>query len=107
LLVDKPEKKGYVWSRLTNGDVSDMPDYIYNLYEAKTHLSHLIDRVAKEEILIAKSGIPLAKLVPLPKSKVKRKPGGWEGKIHISDDFDAPLPDSIQSAFEGRVYEGK
>jgi prevent-host-death family protein len=85
-----------------------MPDYIYNLYEAKTHLSHLIDRVAKgEEILIAKSGIPLAKLVPLPKSKVKRKPGGWEGKIHISDDFDAPLPDSIQSAFEGRVYEGK
>ena len=85
-----------------------MPDYIYNLYEAKTHLSQLIDRVAKgEEILIAKSGIPLAKLVPLPKSKAKRKPGGWEGKIHISDDFDAPLPDNIQSAFEGRVYEGK
>ena len=85
-----------------------MPDYIYNIYEAKTHLSHLIDRVAKgEEILIAKSGIPLAKLVPLAKSKAKRKPGGWEGKIHISDDFNAPLPDNIQSAFEGRVNEGK
>jgi hypothetical protein len=41
-----------------------------------------------------------------PTSKAKRKPGGWEEKIHISDDFDAPLPDSIQSAFEGRVYEG-
>ena len=107
-LAKSVKKKGCFWSRLTNGDVSDMPDYIYNLYEAKTHLSHLIDRVAKgEEILIAKSGIPLAKLVPLPKSKAKRKPGGWEGKIHISDDFDAPLPDNIQSAFEGRVYEGK
>ncbi len=108
LLLDKPEKKGYVWSRLTNGDVSDMPDYIYNLNEAKTHLSQLIDGVAKgEEILIAKSGVPLAKLVLLPKSKAKRKPGGWEGKIHISDDFDAPLPDNIQSVFEGRDYEGK
>ena len=44
-----------------------MPDYIYNLYEAKTRLSHLVDRAAKgEEILLAKSGVPLAKLVPLP-----------------------------------------
>ncbi len=85
-----------------------MPEHIYNLYEAKTHLSHLIDRAAKgEEILIAKSGVPLAKLVPLSKLKAKRKPGGWEGKIHISDDFDAPLPDNVQSAFEGRVYEDK
>jgi prevent-host-death family protein len=85
-----------------------MPEYIYNIYEAKTHLSQLIDRVAKgEEILIAKSGVPLAKLVPLPKPKVKRKPGGWEGRVHISDDFDAPFPDEIQSAFEGRVDEVK
>jgi prevent-host-death family protein len=85
-----------------------MPDHIYNLYEAKTRLSRLIDRAAKgEEIMIAKNGVPLAKLVPLPKPKTKRKPGGWEGKIHISDDFDAPLPDDIQSAFEGRIYEDK
>ncbi len=85
-----------------------MPDYIYNLYEAKTHLSHLIDRAAKgEEILIAKSGVPLAKFVPLPKSNARRKPGGWEGKIRISDDFDAPLPGDIQSAFEGQVYDDK
>jgi len=41
-----------------------------------------------------------------PMSKAKRKLGGWEGKIHISDDFDSPLPDNIQFAFEGRVYEG-
>lgn len=85
-----------------------MPEYIYNLYEAKTRLSHLIDRAAKgEEILIAKSGVPLAKLVPLPKSKAKRKPGGWEGKIFISNDFDAPLPEDIQSAFESQVNEDK
>ena len=85
-----------------------MPEYIYNLYEAKTHLSHLIDRAAKgEEILIAKSGVPLAKLVPLPKPKAKRKPGGWEGKIHISDDFDALLPGDTQSAFERQVNDDK
>jgi hypothetical protein len=61
-LLDKPGKANF-WSRLTNGGVSDMPDYIYNLYEAKTRLSHLVDRAAKgEEILIAKSGVPLAKL---------------------------------------------
>ncbi len=87
---------------------STMPEYIYNLYEAKTRLSNLIDRAAKgEEILIAKSGVPLAKLVPLPKPKAKRKPGGWEGKIRISDDFDAPLPDDIQSPFEGQADEDK
>jgi prevent-host-death family protein len=83
-----------------------MPDYIYNLYEAKTRLSHLVDRAAKgEEILISKAGVPLAKLAPLSQPKPKRKPGGWEGKIRISDDFDEPLSDDIQSAFEGRVYE--
>ena len=88
--------------------VFTMPEYIYNLYEAKTHLSHLIDRAAKiEEILIAKSGVPLVKLVPLPKPKAKRKPGGWEGKVRISDDFDAPLPEDMQSAFEGKVIDDK
>lgn len=39
-------------------------------------------------------------------SKTKREPGGWEGKIRISDDFDLPHLDNILSAFEGRVYEG-
>jgi len=83
-----------------------MPDQVYNLYEAKTHLSHLVARVAKgEEIVIAKAGVPLAKLVPMPKQKEKRKPGGWEGKILIADDFDDPLPVEFQAAFEGQVYE--
>ena len=83
-----------------------MPDHVYNLYEAKTHLSQLVDRAAKGEvILIAKAGIPLAKLVPLPKPKAKRKPGGWEGKVHIADNFDDPLPADLQAAFEGTIHE--
>ena len=83
-----------------------MPDHVYNLYEAKTHLSHLVDRAAKgEEIVIAKAGVPLAKLVPVPKPKEKRKPGGWEGKVRIADNFDDPLPDNLQALFEGQVNE--
>ncbi|MFQ5742827.1 MAG: type II toxin-antitoxin system Phd/YefM family antitoxin [Acidobacteriota bacterium] len=80
-----------------------MAETVYNLYEAKTALSRLVDRAAAgEEIIIAKSGKPLAKLVPLPKPSQPRQPGGWEGRIWISEDFDEPLPEDIQTAFEGR-----
>jgi prevent-host-death family protein len=73
-----------------------------NLYEAKTHLSELVERAAAgEEIVIAKAGQPKAKLVPLS-SRKKRELGFWRGKVWISDDFDAPLPEEIQAAFEGR-----
>ncbi len=44
----------------------------------------------------------LAKLVPLQRPDVTRAPGGWEGEVYISDDFDAPLPEEIQAAFEGQ-----
>ena len=56
--------------------------------------------------MIAKAGIPCAKLVPLPKPTGKRKPGGWEGKIRIADDFDDPLLAYFQAAFDGRANEG-
>lgn len=80
-----------------------MAEVLYNLYEAKTALSQLVERAAAgEEIIIAKAGRPLAKLVPLPKKRKPRKPGGWEGRMRIADDFDAPLPEDIQAAFEGR-----
>jgi prevent-host-death family protein len=79
-----------------------MSDIIYNLYEAKTSLSRLVDRAAAgEEIILAKGGKPLAKLVPCQKPGQPRQPGGWEGKVRISEDFDAPLPPEIQDAFEG------
>lgn len=80
-----------------------MSNVIYNLYEAKTSLSRLVDRAASgEEIILSKAGKPLAKLVPLHRPSEPRKPGGWEGRIRISEDFDAPLPPEIEAAFEGR-----
>lgn len=80
-----------------------MPDTLYNLYAAKTALSKLVDRAAAgEEIVIAKAGRPLARLVPFQRSARPRQPGGWEGRVWIADDFDAPLPDALLDAFEGR-----
>jgi prevent-host-death family protein len=74
----------------------------YNLYDAKTRLSELVDRAASgEEIVIAKNGRPLARLVPIPAEKPNRSPGGWEGMVWIADDFDEPLPADIQRVFEG------
>jgi prevent-host-death family protein len=75
---------------------------IVNLDEAKTHLSQLVDRAARgEEILIAKSGIPLVRLTPAPFAGQERKPAGALGVTFMSDDFDDPLPPEIQAAFEG------
>lgn len=67
-----------------------------NIHEAKTQLSKLIDRTsAGEEIVIAKHGKPVARLVPYLQAVTKREPGSLRGKIKISKDFDAPLPDDI------------
>lgn len=74
-----------------------------NIHEAKTQFSKLIEAVAHgEEIVIAKAGKPAAKLVPVQTQKPIRKPGALKDKIKIADDFDAPLPDDLQAAFEGR-----
>jgi prevent-host-death family protein len=67
-----------------------------SLYNAKTHLSSLVDRAAAgEEIVIAKNGIPRAKLVPLPDQNQPRKPAGALGVTYIAPDFDAPDPDTL------------
>ena len=75
-----------------------------NIHAAKTHLSRLVEQAAAgEEIVIAKAGKPMAKLVPLDAAPTgKRRLGGPVGKIEIPDDFDAPLPDDVLAAFEGR-----
>lgn len=79
---------------------STVPPVVSNLYEAKTNLSQLVDRAAAgEEIIIAKNGVPLARLVPLRTQTTPRQPGGWEGRVTISDDFDAPLPADLLAAF--------
>jgi prevent-host-death family protein len=74
-----------------------------NIHEAKTQFSKLIEAVARgEEIVIAKAGKPAARLVPVQPEKPVRKPGALKGKMRIATDFDAPLPDELQAAFEGR-----
>jgi len=73
-----------------------------SLYEAKTHLSSLVERAASgDEIVITKSGKPRARLVPLEDTRAQRTPGRGKGAWHVSDDFDAPLPDDLLDAFEG------
>ena len=74
-----------------------------NIHEAKTQFSRLVDAAASgEEIVIAKAGKPAARLVPIERAKVVRRFGGLKGKVRIADDFDAPLPDDVIAAFEGR-----
>ncbi len=63
-----------------------------NIHEAKTHLSKLLERVMSgEKIIIAKSGKPIAQLVPLNQSPTQRTPGNDAGKVVIAADFDDPL----------------
>lgn len=74
----------------------------YNMHEAKTQLSRLAQRAADgEEIVIARNGRPLARLVAAD-SRRPRRLGLANGRIWIGPDFDAPLPPEIQAAFEGR-----
>jgi prevent-host-death family protein len=75
---------------------------VINVHAAKTHLSQLLARVeAGEELVLARAGHPIARLVPFQATRAPRKFGGWRGRVWISDDFDAPLPDSIDTAFRG------
>jgi len=63
------------------------------MHEAKTHFSKLIERVRQgEEIVIARAGEPVAKLVPIKERKGPRKPGSAKGKGWMSDHFDDPIP---------------
>jgi prevent-host-death family protein len=73
-----------------------------NIYEAKTQLSNLVDQANRgKSFVIAKSGTPLAKLVPLNNEKrTKIKLGLMKGKIKFARDFDAPLPEAVLAAFE-------
>jgi prevent-host-death family protein len=73
-----------------------------SLYEAKTHLSSLVERAAAgDEIVISKSGKPKARLVPLDDFRPMREPGKGRGQWKAKDDFDDPLPEGLLRAFEG------
>lgn len=73
----------------------------YNVHEAKTHLSRLLEQVAEgEEIVIAKAGVPVARLVPAKPAAGERVLGFEKGRVFIAADFDAPLPDDVLNGFE-------
>jgi prevent-host-death family protein len=71
-----------------------------NIHEAKTHLSRLLERVALgEEIIIAKAGKPVAKLVRLDDQSKRRVLGSAKGEFRVPDDFNDPLPKDIEDLF--------
>jgi len=85
-----------MWSKLTKMEVS--------VYEAKTRLSSLIDRVmAGEEVIITRHGRPVARLGRLTARRQPRTLGRLAGKIRMAPDFDAPLPADVRAGFEGRT----
>jgi prevent-host-death family protein len=71
-----------------------------NIHQAKTHLSKLLERVAMgEEIVIAKAGKPVARLVPVEHSRPRFRFGSAKGEFVVPDDFNDPLPKEIEDLF--------
>jgi prevent-host-death family protein len=77
-----------------------MAEPTVNIHEAKTHLSRLIERVESgEEVVIARAGRPVARLVPFRARTAARVPGLWRGRVRISPDFDR-TDESLLDLFE-------
>jgi prevent-host-death family protein len=75
-----------------------------NVYDAKSHLSQLLARVeAGEEIIIARNGRPVARLVPAQRQGSRRTPGSLRGRIWTAPDFDEPDDELISSFYEGPI----
>ncbi|MPY79727.1 MAG: type II toxin-antitoxin system prevent-host-death family antitoxin [Actinophytocola sp.] len=74
----------------------------YNVHEAKTHLSRIIERVQRgEEIVISRAGEPAAKLVPFPRKVHRRGRGSLKGSLILADDWDSPeVNNAIARDFE-------
>ena len=74
---------------------------VVNTLEAKNRLSELLRRVeAGEEVVIARNGVPVARLVPATPPKQPRVPGAWKGRVWMADDWDAPLSEEELRLFE-------
>ena len=73
-----------------------------NIHEAKTQFSRLIERIVQgEEIIIAKAGKPVARLIGYAEDRSPRRGGQWKGLVDTRDDFDEPLPPEISAGFSG------
>lgn len=73
----------------------------YNIHEAKTHLSKLLERAAQgEDVIIARAGVPVARLVPVARVSEDRPLGTEKGRMVVADDFDAPLSQDVLDSFE-------
>jgi prevent-host-death family protein len=76
---------------------------IVNMHEAKSTLSRLVERaMAGEEIILARAGKPLVRLVPVVRRREPRQPGKWRDQVWMADDFDR-LPEDLLDAFEGKT----
>lgn len=74
-----------------------------NIYEAKARLSQLIEKAASgEDVVLSRNGKPVARITQLRTGAKGVKFGVLKGRIRIAPDFDAPLPDEVLAAFEGR-----
>ena len=78
---------------------------IANMHEAKTHFSRLVERaVAGEDVVIAKAGKPVARLVPYVEQRKARVPGRWKGKVEMASDFDELPGDVLASFYESEIF---
>lgn len=73
-----------------------------NIHEAKTNLSRLLEEVEEGgEVVIARAGTPVARLIPFREASAPRTLGPWAGRFVVPEDFDAPLPAEVLDSFEG------
>lgn len=75
---------------------------VVNIHQAKTHFSRIVDEAAAgREVIIAKAGRPVARLVPIEPQQRAKKLGGLSGRFSVPHDFDAPLDAEVVAAFRG------
>ncbi|MEI6257666.1 MAG: type II toxin-antitoxin system prevent-host-death family antitoxin [Planctomycetota bacterium] len=77
---------------------------VINIHDAKTHLSRIVEQAAAgKEIMIAKAGRPIAKLVPLESGPRPKNLGRLKGRLKVPDNLSDPLNEASRAAFEGRT----
>ncbi len=74
------------------------------MHEAKTNLSKLVEEVERgEDVVIARAGTPVARLIPYVEDRPRRVPGVWKGKVWMADDFDEPDDELIDSFYNSVI----